>query len=72
MEVCPELIFNSCNPNPIIAPKNKKMANFLSFNASLKNLIIYIAKKSETENEEMVHEEVAFVPMLPGVSNGDV
>ena len=31
-----------------------------------------IAKKSETENEEMVHEEVAFVPMLPGVSNGDV
>jgi hypothetical protein len=36
-----------------------------------KNFIV-ITKKSETENEEMVHEEVAFVPMLPGVSNGEV
>ena len=25
-----------------------------------------------TENEEIIHEEVAFVPMLPGISNGDV
>jgi protein-L-isoaspartate(D-aspartate) O-methyltransferase len=31
-----------------------------------------ITKKSETENEEIIHEEVAFVPMLPGVSNGEV
>ena len=31
-----------------------------------------ITKKSETENEEVIHEEVAFVPMLPGVSNGEV
>mgnify|MGYP002060677372 FL=1 len=30
-----------------------------------------ITKKSETENEEIIHEEVAFVPMLPGVSNGE-
>jgi len=29
-------------------------------------------KKSDTENEEMIYEEVAFVPMLPGVSNGEV
>ena len=31
-----------------------------------------ITKKSEAENEEIIHEEVAFVPMLPGVSNGEV
>ena len=31
-----------------------------------------ITKKSKTENEEIIHEEVAFVPMLPGVSNGEV
>ena len=31
-----------------------------------------VTKKSEAENEEIIHEEVAFVPMLPGVSNGDV
>ena len=31
-----------------------------------------VTKKSETENEEIIHEEVAFVPMLPGISNGDV
>ena len=31
-----------------------------------------VTKKSETENEETIHEEVAFVPMLPGISNGDV
>ena len=31
-----------------------------------------ITKKSETENEEVIHEEVAFVPMLPGLSNGEV
>ena len=37
-----------------------------------KGKLYVINKKSETENEEMVHEEVAFVPMLPGVSNGEV
>ena len=37
-----------------------------------KQQLYVINKKSETENEEMVHEEVAFVPMLPGVSNGEV
>jgi len=31
-----------------------------------------ITKKSETESEEIIHEEVAFVPMLPGVSNGEI
>ena len=31
-----------------------------------------VTKKSDTENEEMIYEEVAFVPMLPGVSNGEV
>ncbi len=31
-----------------------------------------VTKKSKTENEEIIHEEVAFVPMLPGISNGDV
>ena len=31
-----------------------------------------VTKISETENEEIIHEEVAFVPMLPGISNGDV
>tara|TARA_X000000368_G_scaffold149290_1_gene117777 strand:+ start:4297 stop:4974 length:678 start_codon:yes stop_codon:yes gene_type:complete len=31
-----------------------------------------VTKKSETENEETIHEEVAFVPMLSGISNGDV
>jgi len=31
-----------------------------------------ITKKSDTQSEEMIHEEVAFVPMLPGVSNGEV
>ena len=31
-----------------------------------------VTKKSGTENEEMIYEEVAFVPMLPGVSNGEV
>ena len=31
-----------------------------------------VTKKSETENEEIIHEEVALVPMLPGISNGDV
>ena len=31
-----------------------------------------VTKKSETEKEEIIHEEVAFVPMLPGISNGDV
>ena len=31
-----------------------------------------VTKKSKTENEEIIHEEVAFVPMLPGVSNGEV
>ena len=30
-----------------------------------------VTKKSDTENEEMIYEEVAFVPMLPGVSNGE-
>ena len=31
-----------------------------------------VTKKSEISNEEMIYEEVAFVPMLPGVSNGGV
>ena len=31
-----------------------------------------VTKKSDIENEEMIYEEVAFVPMLPGVSNGEV
>ena len=31
-----------------------------------------VTKISETENEEIFHGEVAFVPMLPGISNGDV
>ena len=31
-----------------------------------------ITKKSETANEEIIHEEVAFVPMLPGISNGEI
>ena len=31
-----------------------------------------VTKKSEISNEEMIYEEVAFVPMLPGVSNGEV
>ena len=31
-----------------------------------------VTKKSDTENGEMIYEEVAFVPMLPGVSNGEV
>ena len=34
--------------------------------------LFVITKKSENENEEIIHEEVAFVPMLPGVSNGEV
>ena len=37
-----------------------------------KQKLYVITKKSETEHEEIVHEEVAFVPMLPGVSNGDI
>ena len=31
-----------------------------------------ITRKSETEHEESIHEEVAFVPMLPGISNGEI
>ena len=34
--------------------------------------LFVVTKKSEIENEEMIYEEVAFVPMLPGVSNGEV
>ena len=34
--------------------------------------LFVITKKSETENEETIHEEVAFVPMLPGISNGEI
>ena len=34
--------------------------------------LFVITKKSENENEEIIHEEVAFVPMLPGVSNGEI
>ncbi len=37
-----------------------------------KQKLFVITKQTETEYEETVHEEVAFVPMLPGVSNGDV
>jgi hypothetical protein len=36
-----------------------------------KNFLL-LQKKSNTENEEIIHEEVAFVPMLPGISNGEV
>ena len=31
-----------------------------------------ITKTSETEHEEVIHEDVAFVPMLPGTSKGAV
>ena len=31
-----------------------------------------VTKKSDSEIEEIIHEDVAFVPMLPGVSNGEV
>ena len=31
-----------------------------------------ITKISETEHEEVIHEDVAFVPMLPGISNGAI
>tara|TARA_Y100001980_G_scaffold46259_1_gene29397 strand:- start:1508 stop:2185 length:678 start_codon:yes stop_codon:yes gene_type:complete len=31
-----------------------------------------ITRKTDTENEETVHEDVAFVPMLPGISNGEI
>ena len=31
-----------------------------------------ITKVSETEHEEVIHEDVAFVPMLPGTSNGAI
>mgnify|MGYP001166569026 FL=1 len=34
--------------------------------------LFVITKKSETENEETIHEEVAFVPMLAGISNGEI
>ena len=34
--------------------------------------LFVVTKKSNTENEEIIHEEVAFVPMLPGISNGEV
>jgi protein-L-isoaspartate(D-aspartate) O-methyltransferase len=37
-----------------------------------KQKLYVITKKSETKNEEIIHEDVAFVPMLPGVSNGEV
>ena len=29
-----------------------------------------VTKTSETEHEEVIYEDVAFVPMLPGISNG--
>ena len=31
-----------------------------------------ITEISETEHEEVIHEDVAFVPMLPGTSNGAI
>ena len=31
-----------------------------------------ITKISETEHEEVIHEDVAFVPMLPGTSKGAI
>ena len=37
-----------------------------------KQKLFVITQQNETEYEETIHEEVAFVPMLPGVSNGDV
>ena len=37
-----------------------------------KQKLYVITKKSKTEHEEIAHEEVAFVPMLPGISNGEM
>ena len=34
--------------------------------------LFVITKISDTENEEIIHEDVAFVPMLPGISNGEI
>ena len=34
--------------------------------------LFVITKISETEHEEVIHEDVAFVPMLPGTSNGAI
>ena len=31
-----------------------------------------VTKKTETEHEEMIYEDVAFVPMLPGTSTGSI
>ena len=31
-----------------------------------------VTKKTETEHEEMIYEDVAFVPMLPGTSSGSI
>ena len=31
-----------------------------------------VTKTSETEHEEVIHEDVAFVPMLPGTSKGAI
>ncbi len=31
-----------------------------------------ITKTSESEHEEVIHEDVAFVPMLPGTSKGAI
>jgi protein-L-isoaspartate(D-aspartate) O-methyltransferase len=33
--------------------------------------LFVITKKSQSEHEEVIYEDVAFVPMLPGTSNGD-
>ena len=37
-----------------------------------KQKLYVITKISETEHEEVIHEDVAFVPMLPGTSNGAI
>lgn len=34
--------------------------------------LFVISKIAESEHEEMVYEDVAFVPMLPGTSNGEM
>ena len=31
-----------------------------------------VTKKTETEHEETIYEDVAFVPMLPGTSSGSI
>lgn len=37
-----------------------------------KQKLYVVTKKSETEHEEAIYEDVAFVPMLPGTSGGSI